>query len=149
MLAYLSQMPHWLFIGFACKLCELHMHATWWQRANIEMLAHGASFTCFICCWPSTKYEEKPLWNLSLTLSFKSKRYRPGKRGVGDGFDTHVFLLGEYFIELNTANFKISNKSMNWILSGNRKLNQLLNWILLKNENWINVWIEFVEKQTN
>ena len=63
--------------------------------------------------------------------------------------DTHVFLLNEYFIELNTANFKVLNKLLNWILSGNKILNQLLNWILLKNENWINVWIEFVEKQTN
>ena len=41
--------------------------------------------------------------------------------------DTHVFLLNEYFIELNTANFKMLNKSLNWILSGNRQLNQLLN----------------------
>ena len=63
--------------------------------------------------------------------------------------DTHVFLLNEYFIELNTANFKILNKLLNWILSGNRKLNQLLNWILLTNENLINFWIEFVEKQNN
>ena len=63
--------------------------------------------------------------------------------------DTHVFLLNEYFVELNTANFNILNRFLNWILSENRKLNQLLNWILLKNENWINVWIEFVEKQKN
>ena len=41
--------------------------------------------------------------------------------------DTHVFLLNEYFIELNTANFKILNKFLNCILSGNRKVNQLLN----------------------
>ena len=27
--------------------------------------------------------------------------------------DTHVFLLNEYFIEWNTANFKMLNKSLN------------------------------------
>ena len=27
--------------------------------------------------------------------------------------DTHVFLLNEYFIELNTANFKFLNKLLN------------------------------------
>ena len=49
-------------------------------------------------------------------------------------FDTHVFLLSDYFIELNTANFKILNKFLNWILSDNWQMNQILNWILL--ENW-------------
>ena len=28
-------------------------------------------------------------------------------------FDTHVFLMNEYFTELNTANFKILNKFLN------------------------------------
>ena len=32
-------------------------------------------------------------------------------------FDTLDFLLNEYFIELNTANFNILNKFLNWILS--------------------------------
>ena len=41
--------------------------------------------------------------------------------------DTHVFLLNEYVIELNTAKFKILINFLNLILSGNRKLNQLLN----------------------
>ena len=54
-----------------------------------------------------------------------------------------------YVISENCNNFKILNKLLNWILSGNKKFNQLLNWILLKNENWINVWIEFVEKHKN
>ena len=63
--------------------------------------------------------------------------------------DTHVFLLNEYFIELNTANFNILNKFLNWILSETRELNQLLNWIWFKNENLIICLIEFVEKQKN
>ena len=58
--------------------------------------------------------------------------------------DTQVFLLNEYFIELNTTNFNILNKVLNWILLENRKMNQLLNWILTTNWKWINFWIEFV-----
>ena len=103
--------------------------------------------------------KEEKLWKLEILNYIKElsplidhterlKKNLVGGEGVALS-DTHVFLLNEYFIELNTANFKILNKLLNWILSGNRKLNQLLNWILLKNENWINVWIEFVEKQKN
>ena len=33
--------------------------------------------------------------------------------------DTLVFLLNEYFIELNTVNFNFLNKFLNWILSKN------------------------------
>ena len=61
-------------------------------------------------------------------------------------FDTHVFLLSDYFIELNTANFKILNKFLNWILSDNWQMNQILNWILLEINKWIKFWIEFCRK---
>ena len=44
--------------------------------------------------------------------------------------DTHVFLLNEYFVELNTANFNILNKFLNWIVSKYLQMNKLLNWIL-------------------
>ena len=37
-------------------------------------------------------------------------------------FDTLVFFLNEYFIELNTANFNILNKVLNWILSEKQKI---------------------------
>ena len=50
-------------------------------------------------------------------------------------FDTHVFLLNEYFIELNTINFNILNKFLNWIFSENRQINRLMNCFLLKK--WI------------
>ena len=50
--------------------------------------------------------------------------------------DTLVFLLNEYFIELNTVNFNFLNKFFNWILS--------------KTGKWINYWIEFGQNwQTN
>ena len=61
-------------------------------------------------------------------------------------FDTNVFLLKEYFIELNSANFKILNTSLNWIFSENWQMNQIWNWILSRTEKWINIWIEFCGK---
>ena len=82
----------------------------------------------------------------------------PSVRGVALS-DTHIFILNEYFIELNTANFNILNIFLNWILLETKELIQLLNWILLiklnkylnwircKTEKWINVWIEFRWKQ--
>ena len=44
-------------------------------------------------------------------------------------FDTLVFLLNEYFIKLNTANFYF--------------LNEILNWIFRRNVNWIIFLIGF------
>ena len=58
-------------------------------------------------------------------------------------FDTHVFLLSEYFIELDTPNFKILNTSLNWIFLENWQMN----WILSRTEKWINIWIEFCRKK--
>ena len=46
--------------------------------------------------------------------------------------DTHIFLLNEYIVELNPANFNI--------------LNQILNWICKKWIFWIIFWIEFFPK---
>ena len=48
-------------------------------------------------------------------------------------FDTLDFLLNEYFIELNTANFNILNNFFNWILSKILKMSRFLNWILSRN----------------
>ena len=61
-------------------------------------------------------------------------------------FDTLDFLLNEYFIELNTANFNILNKFLNWILLKQIQINKFLNWILSKNYKWIKFWIEFCRK---
>ena len=58
-------------------------------------------------------------------------------------------VLNEYFIELNTANFKILNTSLNWIFSENWQMNQIWNWILSRTEKWINIWIEFCRKTEN
>ena len=44
--------------------------------------------------------------------------------------DTLVFLLNEYFIELNTTKFIILNKFFNWILIKKLKMIIFLNWIL-------------------
>ena len=37
-------------------------------------------------------------------------------------FDTHVFLLNEYFIELNTANFNILNEFFELNFVGKQKI---------------------------
>ena len=68
------------------------------------------------------------LKQISFVISFPTKE-RPGRRSAWSSqfhhpncltwhgpvalFDTHVFLLNEYFIELNTANFDILNKVLN------------------------------------
>ena len=54
--------------------------------------------------------------------------------------DTPVFLLNEYIVELNPANFNILNQILNWIFLNFFKLNNFLNLIFL---NWIIFWIEF------
>ena len=62
--------------------------------------------------------------------------------GVGVN-DTPVFLLNEYIVELNPANFNILNQILNWIFLNFFKLNKFLNLIFL---NWIIFWIEFCPK---
>ena len=57
--------------------------------------------------------------------------------------DTPVFLLNEYIVELNPANFNILNQILNWIFLKFLKLNNFFNWIYL---NWIMFWIEFCPK---
>ena len=57
--------------------------------------------------------------------------------------DTPVFLLNEYIVELNPANFNILNQILNWIFLKFLKLNNFLNLISL---NWIMFWIEFCPK---
>ena len=57
--------------------------------------------------------------------------------------DTPVFLLNEYIVELNPANFNILNQILNWIFLKFLKLNNFLNLISL---NWIMFWIEFCAK---
>ena len=57
--------------------------------------------------------------------------------------DTLVFLLNEYIVELNPANFNILNQILNWIFFIFFKLNNFLNLIFL---NWIIFWIEFCPK---
>ena len=49
--------------------------------------------------------------------------------------DTHIFKLNEYFVELNTANFKVLNWMLNWIGQKLIILNTLLNWIVY----WIDI----------
>ena len=57
--------------------------------------------------------------------------------------DTPVFLLNEYIVGLNPANFNILNQILNWIFLKFLKLNNFLNLISL---NWIMFWIEFCPK---
>ena len=57
--------------------------------------------------------------------------------------DTPLFLLNEYIVELNPANFKILNQILNWIFLKFLKFNNFFNWISL---NWIMFWIEFCPK---
>ena len=63
-----------------------------------------------------------------------------GRLGVND---TPVFLLNEYIIELNPANFNILNQILNWIFLNFFKLNNVLILIFM---NWIIFWIEFCPK---
>ena len=65
-----------------------------------------------------------------------------GVGGLGVN-DTPVFLLNEYIVELNPANFNILNQILNWIFLKFLKLNNFLNLISL---NWIMFWIEFCPK---
>ena len=57
--------------------------------------------------------------------------------------DTPVFLLNEYIVELNPANFNILNQILNWI-----SLNLIMFWIEFcpKFSYWIFYWIEFCPK---
>ena len=57
--------------------------------------------------------------------------------------DTPVFLLNEYIVELNPANFNILNQILNWIY-----LNWIMFWIefCAKFSYWIFYWIEFCPK---
>ena len=121
----------------------------WWERDQL-LLTWFKSYIWVLLYIQRhrTTHERKGVFvNMSKKSDFRGFLFHPVN--VIALSDTHVFLLNEYFIELNTANFNILNKFLNWILSETRELNQLLNWILLKNENWINFWIEFVEKQKN
>ena len=83
-------------------------------------------------------------WN-GFFSSLCRHHYRlPVVKGANLGVnDTPVFLLNEYIVELNPANFNILNQILNWIFLKFLKLNKFLNWISL---NWIMFWIEFCPK---
>ena len=54
--------------------------------------------------WETLTFKDEAQGNLQKTNKFETRLAL---------FDTHVFLLNEYFIELNTANFNILNKVLN------------------------------------
>ena len=70
-------------------------------------------------------------------------------------FDTLVFYLNEYFVELNKAKFKFLNWFLNWIFREKKLLNNFLNWIFLKKMilnnplNWILPWNEWMNHILN
>ena len=112
--------------------------ATWWPNLQPVQVAPPSGKICNWC--KSYHLLAKFVTYASVGFWWQTLPEAERTQDIVALSDTHVFLLNEYFIELNTANFNILNKVLNWILSENRKLNQLLNWILLKNESLISVW---------
>ena len=83
----------------------------------------------------------RPLFYDSLIPGVKRLKRVPKSGHLVIGVnDTLVFLLNEYIVELNPANFNILNQILNWIFLKFFKLNNFLNLIFL---NWIIFWIEF------
>ena len=63
-------------------------------------------------CWQSCQSAKGAQTKAKVFLEVKSVLTGGGRGGVAMS-DTHVFLLNEYFIDLNTANFNILNKFLN------------------------------------
>ena len=84
-----------------------------------------------------------PGYKLWLRLNLNHQKLDTWSSSLVGVNDTPVFLLNEYIVELNPANFNILNKILNWIFLKFFKLNNFLNWIYL---NWIMFWIEFCPK---
>ena len=85
----------------------------------------------------SNTQQRKIFISMHFMIKFFGKRENLGVN------DTPVFLLNEYIVELNPANFNILNQILNWI-----SLNWIMFWIEFcpKFSYWIFYWIEFCPK---